>query len=194
MIKSPYGPSVSAEEYFDLQVNRLRDKGLTFSRADADRLRSRIATELQPFIVVPSRPNTIDLSDFMALVEFNGKRGRNYLEPQSLTDVVEVPQRAHVLLDVEDGRQRLDMSPSVSYENIRCEGRLVYPLWYGLVHAIVFPCVLQDHYLDLVGSRYYSERVPFLYLNEDGPGLGSGFYDTTNPEWGAPSAGSVLGS
>jgi hypothetical protein len=87
----------------------------------------------------------------------------------------------------------LNTQPSVSATNIAKEGRLAYTTWRGLIHAIVFPYVLQHHFLDLVGSCYKSGGVPFLYLRDGVPELSGGWRGGALPGWGAPSAGSALG-
>ncbi len=182
------------EELFDFQVQTLRDKGLDLPDEDVDRLRPLIPNEPQLFVVIPPRPSTLDLNGLMALIEVDGKKGVNYLELQHLTDTVETLTTAHLLLDVEDGRGRLNTKPNVSFDNIHREGRLAYTTWYGLVHGIVFPYVLQNHNLDLCGSRYRSEYMPVLYLDEGIPKLDNGWNDNANPKWGVPSAGSVIGA
>ncbi len=97
-----------------------------------------------------------------------------------------------LLTDVEDGRARLNVKPSVSREQIRLEGRHAYTTWRGIIHGALFPEVLKHHNLDLVASRYESDRVPCLYLCGRGPELYYYWHDLAIPEWGAPSAGSVL--
>ena len=41
------------------------------------------------------------------------------------------------------------------------------------------------------GSRYKSDNVPNLYLNDRTPKLNANWNDNANPKWGAPSCGSV---
>jgi hypothetical protein len=145
------------------------------------------------FLVLPRRPDTLDLNGLMKLIEVNGVKGENHLDVQHLKDLVPPPACAHLLVDVEDGCKRLNTKPSVSTENIKAEGRIAYSTWCGLIHGISFPYVLQDHALDLVGSRDKSVLVPCLSLNEDQPKLYSYWYGFALPGWGAPSAGSALG-
>ena len=40
-------------------------------------------------------------------------------------------------------------------------------------------------------TRYDSDNVPYLYLNDDEPALNANWNDNANPKWGAPSFGSV---
>lgn len=203
-------PNVSAQQYralqppvtvptprelFEFQAEKLREKGLDLPDKDVNRLRQLIPKEPQLFLVIPNRPDTLDLISLMRLVELNGIKGNNRLKPWRLADFVDMPRESHLLLDVEDGRERLNVNPSVSAKNIRREGRYPYSTWYGLVHGIVFPYVLQNHSLDLVGSRYKSDLVPCLYL--DGgkvPDLFNRYWhEDASPKSGAPSAGSIAG-
>lgn len=179
------------EEVFAFQVDALRNKGIDLPDKDVDRLYSLIPSEPQLFLVFPPQPDTLDLEGLLALIEVNGKTGKNYLNRQRLSDVIEAPKTAHLLLDVEDGRTRLNTRASVSSNNIAQEGRLAYTIWRGLIHGIVFPYVLQHHNLDLVGTRYKSGSVPHLFLYDGVPELYSYWNGSAHPEWGAPSAGSM---
>lgn len=201
-------PTISAQQYrslqapvvlptptelFDFQVATLKDKGFDLPSRDVDQLRAFVPDEVQMFLLVPPQPNVLDLDGLMNLVEVDGVTGKNYLDRQYLTDVVAVPTNTHLLVDVEDGRKRLNTKLSVSFENIRREERVSYSTWYGLIHGIVFPCVLQDHNLDLVGSRYESKDVPSLCLDGYGvPELYFSWDDEADPKWGAPSAGMYI--
>ena len=181
------------EELFFFQVDTLQKKGLDLWDADVDRLRAFIPSEPQLFLVVPRQPDTLDLDGLMALIEVNGITGKNYLDRQDLSEVIETPKVAYLLLDVEDGRGRLNTKPSVSLEKIVQDGRLAYTTWRGLIHGIMFPYVLHHHNLDLVGSRCRSAYVPSLYLHSSVPRLNGYWNGIAGPEWGAPSAGSALG-
>ncbi len=182
------------QELFDFEVLTLKDKGFDLAPQDVDRLRALVPKQPQFFLLLPPKPDQLDLPGLMALVEVDGKTGKNYLDPQYLADLTEEPAGAYLLLDIEDSRKRLNIRPRDSRENIRSEGRLAYTVWRGLLHAIVFPCTLQDHNLDLVGSRYRSKNVPYLSLYDEVPKLYSYLAANANPKWGAPSAGSVVGA
>lgn len=154
------------EELFEFEISVLKDKGLDLKSKDVDRLRKFVPNEAQMFLVVPPQPDTLDLNGLMNLIEVNGVQGENYLDVQYLKDIAPPPSYAYLLANVEDGRKRLNKKPSVSAENIAAEGRIAYSVWQGLIHGILFPCILQHHNLNLVGSRYPSDRVPYLYLDD----------------------------
>ena len=162
-----------------------------------DSFAKRLPPNGVPFLFVPPPPkaiNKLDWADYMARIQLNGKTGRNYLTVESLTDLDPVVTIPRMLVSVEDGRGRLNIKPSVSETNIVTTGRFGYSLWTGYIHAVVFSEVLNHHYMDLVRSRYDSDRVPCLYLNDDGPALSAHWHDRADPRWGAPSFGSVIES
>ena len=194
VIYSPQVDLMTPQELLDDYADKFKKKGLELPSQDVDRLREFVPKQSLRFLLIPPRPDTLDLDGLMALIEVNGKKGKNHLDLQYLTDTVKTPTTAHLLLDVEDGRGRLNTKPSVSFRNIEQEGRLADTTWYGLVHVIVFPYMLQYHNLDLCGSRYRSESLPSLYLDDGIPKLSCSWCGDANPKWGAPSAGSVVGA
>lgn len=183
-------------ELFEFQVSVLQEIGLDLRDTDVRHLRDLIPQESQLFLLVPRKPDIIDLKRLMKLINLHGKTGENYLGVTDLSDLTNDPTGAHVLLDVEDGRARLNTKPSLSMERIKAEKRIAYTTWYGLIHGIVFPCVLDHHNLDLVGSRSCSSFVPNLCRASDGiPKFNDGrWIGKADPRWGAPSAGSQIGT
>jgi hypothetical protein len=201
----------SPKQLFDYIIAQLVVKGLA-SYKDADPFRKQLP-QGGLFLLVPPQPKKLDLNYLMSLIEVNGKKGRNLLDPQYLKDKIKVPEEPYLMLDIEDGKARLNTKLSVSRRNILREGRSPYTVWRGIIHAVVFPAVFQSpnmprHNMDLVGSRgsrYESEGghskdrgVPYLcpidYFGNEEPLLDAGgrFDDDANPEFGAPSCGSVI--
>lgn len=181
------------EELFEFQVDGLRRRDL-MSDADVDRLHTLVPSEPQLFLVVPERPEQLDLDGLMHLVEVNGQISRNCFDVKHLADLVETPRKAHLLLNVSDGHDRRNTRPSVSREKIAAEGRLPYTTFQGIVHAMLFPGVFTRNNLDLVGSCYGSGRVPSLCLDDGVPELRHNWHVNALPGWGAPSAGSAIGT
>ncbi|HVN26124.1 MAG TPA: DUF5701 family protein [Candidatus Paceibacterota bacterium] len=184
----------SASEFFDYQVEGLVDRKLA-TYGDADPFRNRLP-EKGFFLFVPPRPKVLDLNELMAHVELNGETGVNHLDIVDITATVEVPHSAHLLVDVEDGRARLNVNAMVSRQNIANEKRNPYDAFRGIIHVILFPMVLSHHCMYLVGSRcdggLVGGRVPLLYLAGYTPVLNDFCEDSVVPVWGAPSAGSVI--
>lgn len=179
-------------QLFDYQVGVWARLGLA-THADLLPLAEFIpATGL--FVVVPKRPDPLDLGVLMSAIVLNGTRGANHLDPAQITDEIKVPKGPYLMLDVEDGRSRLNTKPSVSEANILKEGRSPYVNFEGIAHGTVFPHVLLHHNMDLCGSRYRSRIVPGLRLDGGLPGLSASWDGGAVPGWGAPSCGSRVGA
>jgi hypothetical protein len=185
--------SPTTEELFEHQRGILAEN--KFAPADLfDGFVKRIPSS-GLFLLVPPPPASItklDWDDLMARVEWNGETGQSYLNPKRLADLTPPLARPAVLLDVEDGRARLNARPTESREAIAYEGRQSYTLWQGYIHALLFPVVLAHHNMDFVGSRYCEDGVPDLFLSDGEPTLDGNWEDGVHPKWGAPSCGSVI--
>ena len=181
----------TSKELFDYQIEKLKSKGLA-GYDIADPFRNRLPEKGMFFLLIPPPPKVLKLDELMALVELDGETGVNYLDPVHITDLVEIPMAASFLLNVEDGRGRLNIKPMVSREEIKKEKRHPYTTWRGIIHVILFPWVLNHHNMDLVGSEYNGVNVPDLCSFGGKPTLHNGWEGSANPRWGAPSAESVL--
>lgn len=181
----------SPRALFDQIIETLVLKGLAKYNL-ADPFRNNIPHGL--FNLIPPRPAELELNRLVNLIEVDGKKGQNYLDPTFLTDTVAVPEGPYLLLDIEDGRKRLNTKPSVAEVNIFAEGRSPFITWEGIVHAIVFPEVFARNNMDLCGSRYGARDVPCLYLFDDEPWLSASWRGYAHPRWGAPSCGSRVGA
>ena len=179
-------------QLLDFQVETLVAKKLA-KYGNADRFRKNLPAG--SFIFVPAQPKFTNdtLKHLMSLVVLNSKSGVNHLDADVLKDEVKVPSGAHLMVGVEDGDARCNILPSENRKAILAEGRQPYNIWRGIVHAILFPETLAHHYMDLVASRYESERWPALYLYDGQPKLHAYWGDVSYTEWGAPSCGRVIG-
>jgi hypothetical protein len=182
------------DDLYDYYVSVFRDKGIDFPAQDVDRLHQLIPDKPELFSVIPPQPRPLDLDGLMALIKLNGKTGENFLNPKKLIDIVATPPSTHLLLNVIDGHERLNSRASVSFRTITQDKRLAFTVWYGLIHAIVFPCVLNHHNLDLVGSCYGTRGNPrlSLYHTTTTPSLDFCYDDVPSPFRGAPSAGGMI--
>jgi hypothetical protein len=177
-------------ELFDYEVEKLVGHGLA-TYSDADLFRKRLP-ERGLILLVPPPPSTLDLDHLMSLVEWDGRTGENHLDSNLLVPLIDVPLTATLLIGVDDGRQRLNTRPAVSRLVILAENRDPYGLWHGIIHAILFPMVLNHHWLNLVGTGYDENLVPRLCLRGGRPSLAANFDDRAFAEWGTPSASHIL--
>jgi len=193
------------DQLFEYEVELLVKRGHA-RYEDADLFRNRIPDK-GLFVFVPPPPERLDLFALMKKVCLNHTPGANfYINEVSLGDLGEYPATASLLIDVEDGRSRLGTEAIVSLGRIEAEGRRPYNVWRGIIHATLFPWVLQHHGLDLVGSRSrYGKSFPYLHVKSrvgileiaagvaaNQPLLSERLFDKADPWLGAPSAGGVI--
>lgn len=187
----------SPKQLFDFEIESLVTRRLArYEHADSFRKKKPHGL----FLFVPPKPRELDLNNLVSLIEYKEKKGRNYLDPQRVHDEIEVHEGPYLMLDVEDGKTRRYAKSSVSKASIIQEGRSPWTTWRGLIHAILFPEVLQRHNMVLVGSRYESEyesgeseSPPYLCLYEGEPRLEwYPWYVYAFPGWGVPSCGGVI--
>lgn len=179
-------------KYFDIQAKLWVSLGL-LTLDEANKLRRHVPDK-HNFLVVPDLSEA-DLKVLMKHMLLDGKQGKSRLGQEYLTDLEDTPKGAHLLLDINDGWSRRNTKPSVAQQQIKAERRLAFTAHQGVAFGIVFPNVLREHTLELVGSRFASDNVPRLGQNQYGtPILDDGYYmfDDPNPLCGAPSAGSVV--
>ncbi len=178
--------SPSPKQLLEFQIETLFAKGLA-RYEDADRFQRNPPSGL--FLLIPPRPEESDLNDLVSLIELKGKKGRNYLDPRYVQDDIKIPDKPYLMLDVKDGKERLNIDPAVSKIHIFQEGRSPYTIWRGIIHTVLFPEVLESHNMDLVGSP----DMPFLCLYCGEPRLDSYRYVPYEfPGWGAPSCGNII--
>lgn len=143
-------------------------------------------------IVLP--PNLITSTKKMNLIEGNRKRGISYLNPALIQPVegVKRPDAPYLMLDVEDGRAMLNVSPDNCVKRFAEDGRLGCTADEGEMIAIYWPEILKYHDIDCPGSRYVFGSVPCVSLWLDGPGLYAGFSGNASPRFGSASCGSIF--
>ncbi|MEK7094267.1 MAG: DUF5701 family protein [Patescibacteria group bacterium] len=140
-----------------------------------------------PFFLVPGYPEIPDWKKLMGFVRAGGKTGVSYLNGGEHTNLVELPKRPYLMIDVEDGRSYLKVSQDDAASRIRAAGRSGFTTFESWAYATIFP-VLERQSLFSVESLLDGEFVPTLYRNQEiGPTLGglrSGFAVST---YGTPS-------
>lgn len=183
------------EKLFDAQIQTLKDRGcpsviIDMLREQRDQVLQKaseitIAKKHIPFLPVIPR---IYLSIYsqMQMVRNGDKVGYTYLKPSEITDVVKTPQDPYYIFDVEDGEAMLGKAPKDAEKAIKQQN------WRGLTEVEVIALgihtnVLSRHYVDAVGSRYGSDRVPLLWLHGGKPELGWYGLGHADDEWGAAS-------
>ncbi|KKR09798.1 MAG: hypothetical protein UT37_C0010G0003 [Parcubacteria group bacterium GW2011_GWA2_39_18] len=177
------------QQLFDLQIERLRSTGIITNPDEFLNLR-RSLPESGLFLLFPQ--TNLSLSELMVRVVVDGRRGQNRLDGQGqhVKNIVKTPKRHYIVTDIEDGREMLNISPANAIQAFSQKKRYALTAKEGVFLAICFPEILKHHFIDLCGSRCWSDGVIFLWLGSDRPELGWSSLGSASSSWGAASCGS----
>ena len=186
------------EQLFDTQIATLNDRSVPMQivemfheqRDQVIAKASEMSFENGRMPFLPIIPRTyLSIYSQMPMVKSGGNAGYTYLKPTAITDVVTAPEDPYYIYDIEDGEAMRGKTPQDAEKLIRKQGR------FGLTEVEVISLgvhtdVLSKHYVDAVGFRYFSDRVPDLYLNDGEPELDWVYLGSSYDHWGAASCGS----
>ncbi|MAG12254.1 hypothetical protein CL630_00370 [bacterium] len=130
------------------------------------------------------------LSDYsqMAMIEDDGKKGRNYLRPGLSLNVIKTPSAPYWIFNVKDGRLLLNKSLSHAEKLLEDSGRS--PLTVAEAMSLALHSgVLKDHFLLITGSSF-KYNVLSIRTSDNGPELGHIAANSSGPKWGTPSCSS----
>lgn len=182
---------VSFEDEFDRQLENLQRLGYprlggmaadTFAQLFAglrERLRElpRIESDV-PFVLVLDR-RLVPAAMSMPLVAQNGRRAvvdMNPTEPGAFEPIAEVqiPDRpAYLVVDVDTGRETLNVTPDDALPLITAQGRSPLTIEEGVAVLTQHPDILRSaNAFSLLGSRRGDRRVPALWTSRERPRLG----------------------
>ncbi|MFA6146070.1 MAG: DUF5701 family protein [Patescibacteria group bacterium] len=114
--------------------------------------------------------------------------GKNRIDLSHLTNVVKVPlELIYWRYGVEDGGKMLNHSPHACIKIFEEEDRVSTVVEEGIAICIQNPKVLEDHCIDLSGSKYGYINVPCLGLEKGIPYLDSCSLQDANIERGSAS-------
>lgn len=130
------------------------------------------------FVLVINSP-IMPVRSTLPLVERRGKSAieRLYpIEPEQFrpTDAVGLPEgNAYLMLDIDRGRETLNVTPDAALESIKIFGRFPLTIEEGVALLTQYPEFLQpNNCFSLLASRCGDKRVPALWLSEGHPKLG----------------------
>ena len=118
-----------------------------------------------------------------------------YLDLAELKDVVETSeletseQSIYWIYDVEDGTKMLGKSPENCRRIFKEQNRRGLTVAEAIALIVQNPEILENHYIDISGSCYDSDVVPFLLLNNGRPRLGCSAVDNAGLRCGSASCG-----
>ena len=196
-------PTLDVDEYRALQPFRRPTSARVFAYAENRLVEAGLADHrnFDAFreyegeglcLPVPPPPKGFDMYQLMSLIRIEGKIGQCVIDPDDITDRIEVPSGMYMMTGIDDGRLRLNTSPSVSWGNIITECRFPCTAWMGFIHALVFPQFFYNHRMDIVGSRFGTKSTPNLLLVPSGPKLSAYPRNNPDPQWGAASCEFII--
>jgi hypothetical protein len=185
-------------ETFDGQVKTLIDKGYPEAAGmEKDQFLGYINPlrdkfEIGDIIVIPER--IVSIPKQMSMVKLAGKTGYTYLNLDALrqADGVETPNVPYLIRDVENGAAMRNTSPDNCVKQFKKQGRFGLVTEEGIAIVTHKPETLNDHYIDLPGSRYGSGSVPNLWLFDGRPELSYLWAADAHSRWGSASCGSRI--
>lgn len=191
---------VDLEKLFDSQIATLKDRGCPAQIIEAlVKGRAKVLNHVQSIPIAEGNlafapvitPLYLGYHGIVSMVRNGDKSGYTYLDLRQISNEEKVPDGLYYHFDIEDGAARLGKKPEVSDREIRSEKRLRSTA-AEVVSIGTHTEVLSKHYMDAVGSRCRSGRVPDLCLDGDRPVLGWNYLVSSIVRWGAASCGSRL--
>jgi len=144
-----------------------------------------------PILVVSAKYVTPHIS--MSLIEFDGRKGKNYLNLNLLEDdkKTNVPHGMfYWRYGLDDGKGYCNVTPDKCFNFILKANRLPGTANEAIYVIAQRPAILKDHFLDCPGSRCSRGCVPHLGLLGDGrPRLSARGADDARPGYGSFSFG-----
>ncbi len=196
--KAKWAKRSNLEQLFDIQIVILKDcsvpapivEMLQNQRGQVITKAGKMSFENRQVPFFPVIPRTyLSIFSQMPMVKSNDKVGYTHLNPTEITDVTTTPKNPYYIYDIEDGEAMRGKVPQYAEKLIKNQGR------FGLTEVEVIALgihtdVLSRHYVDAVGSRFSSDRVPDLFLRDGRPRLGWSCLGDGDGFWGAASCGS----
>jgi hypothetical protein len=184
-----------SEKAFGKKLEPLRDKldSVPFSKVNLE------GGQL-PFIIVVNA-DLLSAEEAMKRLDFKGKAGIVSMYPRKPEDFTTVEQVdipdgfAYLLLDIDRGKEFLNVTPETALETILQEGRSPLTINEGVAVLTHYPDFLvKNNCFSLLASRFTDQRVPALWISEKRPKLGW-CWDRNPHTWlGSASTGARVSS
>lgn len=144
-----------------------------------------------PFVIVVQNPN-LTLSRRMVKVVLDGKTGASYIADGLVANLSAIPRGYYLMVDVEDGRAMRGISPGICLQRFKLDKRFGGSAVEGITVVSYEVEILLHHYLDLPGSRYEDDGVPFLRVSGR-PELNASWNGAADQGYGSLSCRGRLG-
>ncbi|NTU73108.1 hypothetical protein HGB07_02965 [Candidatus Roizmanbacteria bacterium] len=154
-----------------------------------------------PFVLVV-KSELIIVEKTMSLVEKEGQQGITKLDPHQSKDfqVIQeesIPERGvYLLLDIDRGKETLNLAPSEAMKRIRAQDRSPLTIEEGVAIVTHYPeFLIKNNCFSLLASRHPGDkRVPAIWINgQKHPNLGWCWEGNPHTWLGSASCGGRLG-
>lgn len=184
------------QKLFDAQIALLKDKGVSsqivsmfeWQRDSVIKTASRMEIGKGNIPFLPIIPRILlSVKIQIAVITQNGEKGRSYLKPNLIKDMVATIDKPYYIFDVEDGEVTRDKSPAGAETLIKNVGRHALTI-VEVISLALHTDVLLRHAMNITGSRYISANiVPNVWLIGGRVRLFFGREDYPHPRFGSPS-------
>lgn len=163
-------------------------------------LEGAVADLRDPFVIVV-KSDLVPRDKAIRLVERRGKAGFSVLDPEEVEgfepiDGMSLPAgSAYLLVDVDTGKDTLNVTPDDALELIETRGRSPLTIDEGIALITHYPqAVAKNGGFSLLGSRAGDRRVTALWISEGRPKLGWCWAGNPHTWLGSASCGRRLGA
>ena len=142
--------------------------------------------ENKPRAVLVVSPKAVSIFTQLRLAKFV-----NYLDLAKLKDVVETPEQSiYWIYNVEDGARIFAKSPKDCRKIFKKQNRRGLTVVETIALFVQDPRILENHLINISGSCYGSDNVPYLSGDSNRPVLDDSSGDLAHPFYGSASCGS----
>lgn len=131
-----------------------------------------------PFVIVV-KSELVPIDKMMQIVEYKGKNGIVNLTPHSsenyhpVTEVTIPESSVYLLVDIERGKDTLNITPNDAFEMIRTQKRSPLTIEEGMGIITHYPeFLIKNNCFSLLASRSTDKTVPAIWISEGRAKLG----------------------
>ncbi|OHU70906.1 hypothetical protein BKG86_14300 [Mycobacteroides chelonae] len=171
----------AAQDEFDRQLSRLTELGYPVGD-HASQLGNRVA-DLPPSVVDPGDHIPFILlvagtsyEQTAPLMRLDGRKGFHVMDDGDVDvyrPIVEIPDHAYLLTDVDTGSEFCNVTPEAALQTITARGRTPLTIEEGIALVLLRPDMLRKNKcFSLAASRGKGQRVPAIWISDRRPKLG----------------------
>ncbi len=165
-------------DLFDFQAGLYASFGIVVTSQEIGSLRNQLPNESDFFLLVPSVPRTADLPRILRecsklVKDVQGSADPNLKLIESLVSDESIPKGAHLIFGIQDGNGAMQKNANSRMSHFKSTVRRPYTFWHMVVHALVYPSILNEFQVMAIGSigpetSYGNKTSPVLCVANGG--------------------------